>query len=522
MKQGLVIAALLLAAAAARVQAQEAPGEAALRTYCAACHQATAGEAYARISSIRKTPEGWLMTITRMQHVHHVPVPDDARDAIVAYLADTQGLAPAETAGVRYALERRPNMQDIQLPGELQVLCARCHSAARIALQRRDADEWLKHVNWHAGQWPTIEYQQGGRDRYWWQSATTEVPGQLGRLYPLHSESWRSWQAHAKADLSGRWLVQGRRPGKGDYLGEATITRDADGSYRAHYEVDYDDGTHGSRDSHALVYTGYEWRGRGTLGGDEVREVFAASEDGQVLEGRWFQADHSEAGADFRAQRAGVQPRLQAIAPVAGRRGSTVVVRLLGDGLAGEPDFGAGTHARVLSRNAAGLLAEVIVDAGAQPGYRRVSVGGAALEQGFAVYDRVDRVEVSPAFGIARVGGGKTDPVAAQFDAAAWQDVPGADGKPVALRLGHLPVRWSVEPFNEEARQAADEKFAGTIDAGGNFHPAVAGPNPVRKFQGNNTGNLSVLATLDDAGRAVQGKGHLIVTVQRWNTPPIY
>ena len=64
-------------------------------------------------------------------------------------------------------------------------MCARCHSAARVALQRRDSDDWLKHVHWHLAQWPTIEYQQNARDRLWWQTATTEVPGELGKLFPF-------------------------------------------------------------------------------------------------------------------------------------------------------------------------------------------------------------------------------------------------------------------------------------------------------------------------------------------------
>jgi hypothetical protein len=31
-----------------------------------------------------------------------------------------------------------------------------------------------------------------------------------------------------------------------------------------------------------------------------------------------------------------------------------------------------------------------------------------------------------------------------------------------------------------------------------------------------------VVAHTEEAGRDVTGKGHLIVTVQRWITPPIY
>ena len=55
----------------------------------------------------------------------------------------------------------------------------------------------------------------------------------------------------------------------------------------------------------------------------------------------------------------------------------------------------------------------------------------------------------------------------------------------------------------------------------GVFTPGAAGPNPERKYQTNNAGNLKVIATLEQGGQTLQGDGHLIVTVQRWNNPPI-
>ena len=49
------------------------------------------------------------------------------------------------------------------------------------------------------------------------------------------------------------------------------------------------------------------------------------------------------------------------------------------------------------------------------------------------------------------------------------------------------------------------------------FTPAVAGPNPARRFSTNNAGDLTVTGT----ALGLTGEGHLIVTVQRWNDPPI-
>ncbi|NOZ43151.1 MAG: quinohemoprotein amine dehydrogenase subunit alpha, partial [Alphaproteobacteria bacterium] len=53
------------------------------------------------------------------------------------------------------------------------------------------------------------------------------------------------------------------------------------------------------------------------------------------------------------------------------------------------------------------------------------------------------------------------------------------------------------------------------------FVPAVAGPNPVRKRDANNTGNLKIIASYHDGDRVLTAEAHLIAAVQRWNNPPI-
>jgi quinohemoprotein amine dehydrogenase len=62
-----------------------------------------------------------------------------------------------------------------------------------------------------------------------------------------------------------------------------------------------------------------------------------------------------------------------------------------------------------------------------------------------------------------------------------------------------------------------DAMFAGEIGADGIFTPAIAGPNPDRKFSTNNAGELNVVATAGE----LSASGQLIVTVQRFIDPPI-
>jgi quinohemoprotein amine dehydrogenase len=505
----------------------DSPGDSSagtlLQTRCGGCHQSSQPGTYARISSLRKTPEGWLMTIFRMQQAHGLQISETDRDALVRFLADTQGLAPSEALPARYALERRPNMQDLQLPGELQTLCARCHSAARIALQRRGGEEWEKLVHFHVGQWPTLEYQDKARDRTWWQIASTEVPSQLARAFPFESAAWDEWHKHAPANLSGRWLVQGHLPGRGAYWGTAQIESDAVGEYHAVYELDDATGAHFTGQSKAIVYTGYEWRGSGRLREQETREVFALSEDGRTLSGRWFPPDHSEFGGDWVATRAVGTTRIVTVNPVAARIGTTTRVTVFGEELRGAVSFGPGTKVKIVKNSPNSVAAEVTLSSSVRPGYIVLRVGKSSAADHFAAFDQVARLEVTPHSGIARVGGGKLEPVNAQYEAVAYADVPGASGSTTAISLGTLPVSWSVEPYNQDAREAQDVKFAGEIDQTGRFAPGPGGPNPDRKLNGNNTGDLAVVATLaSDKATPIFGKAHLIVTVQRWNSPPIY
>ncbi len=208
-----------------------------LNSNCAACHERTDG-GLARIKDQRKTPEAWDMTIARMMFLHGVELTNDERSALVKYLADTQGLAPAETEGFRYILERVPSQIEQPATDELGVTCGRCHSYARVALQRRTEDEWRKLSHFHLGQYPTAEYQALGRDRNWWDIASEQMPPELAKLYPLDTSEWAAWREHEPVDLSGKWRFVGRDSRIGDYDGVVTIESTGDDTYALTLEFD--------------------------------------------------------------------------------------------------------------------------------------------------------------------------------------------------------------------------------------------------------------------------------------------
>ena len=122
-----------------------------------------------------------------------------------------------------------------------------------------------------------------------------------------------------------------------------------------------------------------------------------------------------------------------------------------------------------------------------------------------------------PAYGIARLGGGKVAPVAAQFEAIASTRLPG--GELVALGPGAATGARALRRRGEAHRRRQvrrPDRPERPLPAAG------AGPNPTREYSGDNVGNLAVVASVRDGASAVEGRSHLVVTVQRWISPPIY
>ena len=492
---------------------------------CAGCHAGTEEGDLSRIDRIRKTPEGWFMTAVRMEREGRVALSQDERRAVVKHLSDTRGLAPAETADFRYILEKRPNIIEEPADPELGVMCGRCHSNARYSLQRRDADEWRKLVNFHVVQFPTLEYQTMSAERHWFEEATGEFADRLGRLFPLHDSHWDAWKAGKAHDPSGLWRVVGYEPGRGRYEGTAKITGVGGDNFRADYELSYSDGEVWKGQSEALLYTGYEWRGRSQRKGALLREVYALSEDGTRISGRWFHTESDERGGEWNAVRMGGDATVLAVEPAYLKAGETAQIRLFGVGLEGDVDVGSDVSTRIVSRSANEIVFEATASANASPGFRPLRVGSLELMDQLTVYERIDNLKVIPENAIARIGGGggKLPPVIAQFEAVGYLNGP--DGEPATeddVRIGVFDARWSHDNYDELATELEDARFSGSISASGRFHPAEAGINPERYIATNNVGVLAVTATVDDGDQTLDGTARLVVTVQKFINPPIH
>lgn len=541
---GLLAAGSFVAASGASAQSDEEgfPIEhETIRARCAACHLPDSEGRMSRISFERKTPEGWQGSLQRMISLNGVTLaPEEARE-IVKYLSDHLGLAPEELRPGLFEVEKRMIDHRYLADTDVEFTCIQCHSMGRVITQRRTHEEWELLMSTHRGYYPLADFQAFLR-----MGPTPDQPGpdgeppdtrqpmeravdHLSEVFPLHTPEWAAWSATMRPPrLEGTWVMSGHQPGRGALYG--TVTMGGGGEQdafvtRASYTFPAT-GETVTRRGRGLVYTGYQWRGR-SFESDEadgaMREVMVVERGMNEISGRWFRGDYDEIGMDVRLTRLAGSPVVAGVHPRALQLGGGErEVRIFGAGFAdgvgpGDVDLGPGlTVNRVVSASSEEIALNVTLAPDAVPGGRDVFVGGASLAGAVIVHDGIDRIQVLPRTGMARVGGIVFPKGYQQFEAVAFDD--GRDGRPSSdddLELGPVEVDWSLEEY-AATFDDNDIEFVGSIDRTGLFVPAADGPNPDRDRNRNNVGDVWVVATLaqdDNGDRPLRARAHLVVTV---------
>jgi quinohemoprotein amine dehydrogenase len=508
---------------------------------CVACHKQDSTGRMTRISYLRKTPEGWETSIRRMVTYNGVRITPEAAREIVRYLATNQGLAPEELMPGRFEVERR--LVDYRYTADTAVesTCRMCHSMGRIITQRRSGEEWSLLMNMHRGMlnndWTFSENPPSGMGYPpGTQSPAARVVGHFSSVFPLETPEWTAWSATMRAPkITGAWALSGHEIGKGDFYGRLVITPDPAGSDQFTTTATYTyvkSGKKVTRRGKSIVYTGYQWRGRSHESQDSsdaatLREVMMLSRDWRSMDGRWFNGGYDELGVDVKLSRIGAEPVVTGISPVALKAGTEEQLHLYGANLpeklaAADLDFGEGvTVLGVSGVRGDSALVRVKIDAAAPSGRRDIYLKGALRSDAFAVYKRIDRVHVIPEAGLSRVGGGPHPKMFAQFEAIGYDNGP--DDRPGTvddINVGPIDVTWSSDEY-PATFEDDDIKWVGTLDKGGFFTPAMEGPNPQRRGNKNNIGDIWVVGTFDpkDGRKPLRGRAHLLVTVPlyiRW------
>lgn len=521
--RGLKLVIVLLISAGALGLTDGHDGQAkgpAVLAKCAVCHRPDERGRLSRIAFQRKTPEGWQQTVRRMVRLHGLSISVDEAKAVIKYLSDHQGLAPAEVRPIVYDLERRDIIE--RIPDEaVRSACVRCHSFARIAAQRRTAEEWRKLKTFHLALFPTLVYQMRQID---WPTVADRAITYLAEHYPFNTKAWRRWSK--KTEIAGRWMIVGHHPGRGDFFGDVDIRSLGNDHFETRQRIVFVDGQRIERTGRAIVYAGFAWRGSSRApDGPKIKEVLHLSEDGQMLVGRWFQAAHDQIGADVTLYRKTRQPLVLGLsvrslrAPASRQRVTIYGANFPSTLTSDEIDFGPGVIVhRIENRRSDELSIILDVRADAPDGQRRVRVGEALSHAHLAIYHRIDYITVVPSLGLARLGGIKMPKQHQQFEALAFTNGP--DGLPRTsddVALGPVSAKWSLAEDTTDPNDD-DVKFVGTIDPSGLFTPATDGPNPARRKSNNNTGQVWVVATYTPEGAEppLTARAKLIVTVPRF------
>jgi quinohemoprotein amine dehydrogenase len=503
---------------------------------CSPCHKADEQGRLSRISWRRTTPEGWEFTIKRMVSLNGLQIqPAEARE-VLKYLSTHLGLAPEEARAAAFEPERRM-IEYKYSDKDVADVCTRCHSMGRIVSQRRSESEWKLLISMHRGMYPLSDFQafrrtgppqtQPGPDgrppdnRH----PMDKVIPKLAEQLALKTPEWSAWAANMRAPkLQGRWALSGYQLGRGPIYGETTIkaTEQEDEFQTDTTYVAVKAGATTHRTGKALVYTGFQWRGRSSEEGDKdtVREVMLLDRNQRELTGRWFNGGYDEIGMDVTLTRLGNDPVVLGLDHIALQTAGTHTVAIHGANFpaslnASSIDFGHGvTIKRLVSSTSNVVKVEVEVAKDATVGPRDVAVAGAFRTAAAMVYDKIDAIKVTPAAGMARTGGLQFPKQFQQFEAVAYHN--GADGKPDTkddFNLGPVDVTWSVDEY-PATFEDHDKDFVGTLDQNGLFTPNVDGPNPKRAGNANNTGDVWVVATYKTSdGRTLRARAHLLVTV---------
>jgi quinohemoprotein amine dehydrogenase len=492
----------LLCLLSGRASAQQSAANNTLLV-CTACHVPKDGKLDS-IESVRMTPEGWRMTLSRMIRNHGLQLKEDEAHKILKYLSDNNGLAPSEVAPFEYALEERNStlQEDDRagLPANVVGACVQCHSFARIGLQRRTPEMWARLPDLHEYFVPFVASDTSSAGNLidpWRKVATGEAIPYFTKRFPFQAAAWKEWQAGPKPDYSGKWLVVGHDPAKGgDYTGVLTVTSSGDDQYSGKFTHDFADGSSVSGTTDAVLYAKFQWRGRAVVADKQEVEIFFGNENGTEMHGRRLLTPVGDLGMDETLYKVGGGAQLLTAIPKSIQAGKTVKVRLFGMNLPANISadaIGIGDGLKVQSVSQSGdntVVAEVVADADAKVGPRSIKIAGVEGEQPFYLYKTVDYISITPERGYGRPGGTRGPKVNQQFEAFGFTHGP--DGKPVNIgRVG--PLTWDTA---ERVSRISDDDvlYVGKVNQYGTFIAATDGPNPERIHSESNVGDVWVEA----------------------------
>ena len=498
---------------------------------CVVCHVRDDEGKMTRISYMRKTPEAWEISVKRMARLYFVSLTPEEAKEVVRYLSEEHGLSRSEARAAMYESERRVHWSEEDRDDDLRQTCAECHTLGRVLSERRDEEEWKLLKATHLALYPLVGFQSfrgrssgGGRSRGEDSESESEggsssrggrgqdradrVLATLAKEQGLFSDEWRNWnQEKREVPLEGNWIVKGHEVGRGPIRGTLELKRISTGEYESQWRWLRADGRTVVRNGTGLFYAGHSWRGRSTstapgeLG--SLKEVMLLDESWIRMEGRLFTGEYNELGIEVELLRASDTPTILGVlggelaVPSSANR-----IEVIGCGfpekvVAADFHLGKGITVLGLERHDATRVSLLVdVEPDLPLGKRAIDFRILQGPRVITLYDTIDGIRIRPNPGFSRVGGKMRPKQLERFEAVAF--TRGPDGVPYNeddVDLMTVPVKWHLEEF--PIRPGDDDlQFVGELDENtGVFTPAIDGPNPERRFNANNIGDVYVVAT---------------------------
>lgn len=504
-----IVTGLALLAAAGGAAAFER--ESLVYRKCATCHAPGADGRIARVEEIRTTPEEWAVIVDRMRRLHGMELKAGEMDTLLKELCATQILAPDEQARVAY-LSLWHNAQVVEEPSgkdeeKLYTTCVRCHTAGKILSYRMTPENWAKLRDFHLYVVPTVVFQM--REMRWVPEADAALAAWASKL-----PYGRAWTPPSPK-LAGAWGVFGYEPGRGTYRGEARIADAGNAEYKLEGSLAYGNGTHETFAGEGTLYGGYALRTRTKNNG-------AAGNGAYIVEGGTARGEAHLPAPDFRTSRVqwlkrGEGPKVARVVPAYLLKGERTTLTVEGVDLpemrATDVAFSGGAVKVLAVKRIAPDAIELQVqsDAGtlaqAKLTLKGIDAGTVRLAP------RIDYIAIAPELGRARLSGGQSHPAeGVQFEAIAY--AKSGDGKKAqAVALGPVPAKFRLA--EEKTRPDDDDlKWLGAIKPSGSYLPiGDYAANPMRKYTGDNTGLVKVVARYQRGTRTYAAEASLMVTV---------
>ncbi len=491
-----------------------------------------------RISFQRNTPEGWQSTIQRMASLNGLKIDPQTARQVVKYLSNSHGLAPEEAKPAAFEAERRLIDYKYTANADAESVCTKCHSMGRVISQRRTKSEWDLLIAMHRGWYPLVDNQAfrrngppprdpspDGRPPDLRQPVEKALD-HLSKTFPLKTPEWQAWSANMRpARLDGTWALSGWELGKGAIYGKVTIAADSGSptSSRRRFPIASRAPARSvSRTGRGIVYTGFQWRGRSTKRRDDrhgaarsdVRRSRLAIDRGPLVHRR-LRRDRSRRST--RARRRGDAAARNRSDGAPHRRIESGAEDLRRESAGESPSPRTSISAQgspsPRSRRSRSDLATVVVDVApaAAIGARDLFVAGASKSKALAVFNRIDAIKVKPDWAMARVGGVTFPKMLAQFEVWAFQQRRRRSARH-ARRRQPRPGRGGLEHggvHRDLRRRRRRASSATSMPAPAASFPNIEGPNPERKGQRNNIGDVWIVAKYAaDAGDGKPAQHH--------------